>query len=516
MQNLYSHPSDLVSLTDFLWHHKRKMFAVWLCGIALTLVFLALAPRKYQSEAKLYIQLGRESVTLDPTATTGQIVSVAETRESEVYAVQELLRSRMLSERIVQEFGPDVILERSSKRSSFAPSQWLASLDSFNLNPLRVYSVRDKAITALRKNLGVTAASKTSIVTVSYEAKDPKLAQKVLDWLLDSARDEHLRTHRTKGSQEFFVQQAKLQAGRLSELEQQLRDLKTQTGLASIETQRELQLKMIDALEADLVRARADQKAAEAEVLHRQDKLTKIPEFVVTARTTGAPQSTGQTLREKLYDLEIREQELASKLTKDHPLLQQIRDQVGMARKVAVQEMVPDQVTKGLSETYQAADMAMHERQVTLAAQSARTQTLEKEVAHVQSELEKLNNSELEINRLEREIDLAQTNYRKYAENLEEARINQELQDAKISSLNIMQAPSFSETPVSPQPLITLMVGFVLSTFGAVGTALIVHNRTSPRRAEAVAAANGSEVHPLSSSSEDVIRRAEVVPMNPR
>jgi uncharacterized protein involved in exopolysaccharide biosynthesis len=238
--------------------------------------------------------------------------------------------------------------------------------------------------------------------------------------------------------------------------------------------------------------------------------------MVVTERTTGLPQTATQTLREKLYDIEVKEQEMASRLTDQHPQLQQIREQLGQARRVVEQEVSAEQVTQGRNETYQAADLAFQERQAALSALSARTQSLETAIADVQGELEKLNNSELEIHRLEREIDLAQTNYRNYAENLEVARINQELEDAKISSLNVMQPHSFSETPVSPQPLITLFVGFVLSTLGGVGVALFAHQRSSPSRALPMAGMNGSDNHSHPVPAVDLAWRNEVAPSKPR
>ena len=516
MQDLYTTRPQVISYGRFFWQNKGKILIVWCVGVALTLAYLSLAPRNYQSEAKLFVRLGRESVGLDPTATTGQIVSIAETRDSEVYAVEELLSSRILGEQVVDKLGPDVILERTAKPARSSPSQWLSGLNDYNLNPLRVYSVRDKAIKSLQKNLGVSAANKTSIVTVSYEAKDPKLAQNVLDALLECARNEHLRTHRTKGSQEFFVEQSELLKGSLGQLEQQLRDLKTKTGLPSLETQRTLQLELIDSLEADLVRAQAEQKAAEAEVAHRRKGLTKIPAMIVTERATGLPQTASQTLREKLFDLEVKEQELAAKLTDEHPQLVQIRGQLVSARRVYEEEDVPEQVTQSVNETYQAAELAVQERQALLSSLAARTQSLEAAIAGVQAEMKNLNNSELEIHRLEREIDLAQTNYRKYAENLEEARINQELENAKISSLNVMQPPTISETPVSPQPLVTLIVGLVLSSFAGVGMALVAHHRASPKRVEPMAGQNGSETQSLPMPGGNGMRKSELAPSNPR
>ena len=89
-------------------------------------------------------------------------------------------------------------------------------------------------------------------------------------------------------------------------------------------------------------------------------------------------------------------------------------------------------------------------------ALTARTQSLESKIAAANEDLKKLNAAEFELSRMERELELARANYRKYSENLEQARIDQELQVAKITSLNFMQPPSLSSTPISPQPLPTL------------------------------------------------------------
>lgn len=517
MQNLYDTPSEPHGLGQLCWRHKKKILAVWLAGMALTLAYLSFAPRKYQSEAKLFVRLGRESVSLDPTATTGQMVSIAESRESEVHAVEELLASRLLAERVVDKFGPNVILEKPVKQDDgFSPSKMLSGLDQYNLNPLRVYSLRDKAVKSLRKSLGVASTNKTSIVTVSYESEDPKLSRDVIEAVLESARHEHLQTHRTHGSQEFFVEQSALLRENLTELEEQLRDLKTTSGLPDLAVQRTLKLELIDSLRADLVRAKAEQVAAEAELANRRRDLSAAPAMIVSERATGLPQTASQSLREKLYDLEVTEQGLSAKFTPDHPHLVHIRGQLDEARRVYEQEESPDQVTLGVNRTFQEAELAVQEGQAALSASAARTKSLEASIASVQQELKNINDSELQIRRLEREIDLAQTNYRKYAENLEEARINQELENAKISSLNVMQPPTISETPVSPQPIVTLMVGFIMSSFAAVGTALASQHRTRPRRMDPLAGSNGSVTPSHASPVVDFARRGEATPANPR
>ena len=49
--------------------HKGKMTVAFLVVILGTAVYTIFSPRSYRSEAKLLLRLGRENVTLDPTAT---------------------------------------------------------------------------------------------------------------------------------------------------------------------------------------------------------------------------------------------------------------------------------------------------------------------------------------------------------------------------------------------------------------------------------------------------------------
>src|SRR5262245_29575582 len=154
MDSIY-HPDDSLDVAAFAWKHKGKMLVTFLAGVALTLTYFSLAPRKFQSEAKVLVRIGRESITLDPTGATGQFVAMAESRESELHAVEELIASRATAEKIVDQFGPAVILEMNGSEPSLGDR--LAWLDSYNLNPLKIYSLRDKAIKALSKNLGITA-----------------------------------------------------------------------------------------------------------------------------------------------------------------------------------------------------------------------------------------------------------------------------------------------------------------------------------------------------------------------
>src|SRR5215510_9290552 len=93
-----------------LFRHKTKVIGCFTLALCAAIVIIFCWPRKYRSESKLLVRLGRETVTLDPTATTGQIIPVSVSRESEVASVLEMLRSRVMIEKLVDEIGVDAIM----------------------------------------------------------------------------------------------------------------------------------------------------------------------------------------------------------------------------------------------------------------------------------------------------------------------------------------------------------------------------------------------------------------------
>ena len=81
-------PRDVARI---LFRHWRKMAAFFCAVIALTFVVIALYPRSYSSEAKLLIRIGRESVALDPTATTGETIMLQKTQTDEVNSALSII-----------------------------------------------------------------------------------------------------------------------------------------------------------------------------------------------------------------------------------------------------------------------------------------------------------------------------------------------------------------------------------------------------------------------------------------
>ncbi len=402
---------------------------------------------------------------MDPTATTGQTVNFQETRENEINSIYELLKSRSLAEQLVDAFGTQAILGKSAGDAEADPPDDAAgpAVESpapisiwKQLNPLTTYSVRDKAIRKLSQWLRVDAVRKSNIINVSCDATDPALAQRLVTKAIELAKTTHMRVNRTVGSFAFFDNQSAQQARRLAELEDRWRDLKNQTGIAAVDEQRAILQRRIATIEDERLKISATLAATRAEAIARGQTLANLPAAHVTSEMTGQPQTAASRMRELLYSLELKEKELSSRFQEDTFFVQQVRQQVAAARAVLAEEVEPVQTTKSLNQAHQQTHVALLEGSARTASLEAESSALEQQLAEARIAMTAFNGAEIELMRVERQIELEKASFSKFVQNRELARIDQELQEHSISNLNILQAPSYSITPTKPRVIVNL------------------------------------------------------------
>ena len=85
--------STFISAARNHWYPAALVFGGTALLAVLAMIFL---PRTYHSGAMLFVKLGRETVSLDPTATTGSTISVLDTRDNEINSIRDMLYSCLL------------------------------------------------------------------------------------------------------------------------------------------------------------------------------------------------------------------------------------------------------------------------------------------------------------------------------------------------------------------------------------------------------------------------------------
>jgi uncharacterized protein involved in exopolysaccharide biosynthesis len=414
-------PRDVARI---LFRHWRKMAAFFCAAAGLTLLVIVLYPRSYSSESKLFLRVGRESVALDPTATTGETILLQKTQADEINSALNILNSRVVLERVVDRVGAERILEdvprgasesAGDKKSVGPIRQTLDSASSWAgrvLSALRLSdpgSDHDLAVRRLQRGVTVWAPKESTVISITYSAASPELAHDVVDAVMGVFLEEHVRLGQSEGSLEFFAEQ-------------------------------------VDKLHGELV-------VSQVELRDRKNA------YQLTAATADRPsilEKTNEALRQKLYDLELQESELKSRYTDEYPPLKEVRRQ----RTEAAKSLTNLPATRS--------NVA-----VNFAVASAAGRMADAERSTLDAELATLNDQEFELAQLERKVDLLEGKYRMHVEKLEQARVNEALGRERISNVKVAQPATLVRKPDAPKKALVLALGLILAGGGAIGLAFV-------------------------------------------
>lgn len=481
------------SMRDFynvLFRHKKKIIVFFFSVMIVVTLGTFLGPEVYKSECELLVRLGRESVTLDPTATTGQVVNIGTERENEINSESEILKSRELAEKVVDAVGVKLILNGAeetlspgdsplrvarywARRAIKLPVTWIANFVAGigASGPAVQMRERELAIRSLMKHLNIETTKKSNIISISYETNNLWLAQDVLDKLVGFYLEKHINVHRTSGSYQFFNEQKEGLQSSLAKTEEDLKDLKNRTGTGSIPEQRRILLERIGGMQRELEETESAAAASSARVKALKASLAGLPGTIQKDETTGFANSAADGMRKQVYDLELKEQELLSTFTVDSIPVQEVRRQIKEGKALLSSAEQQKQVTTGLNENHQKIQLRLLTEAGGLSSLEAKAEVLKTQLERARGELNTLNDTEMRLAQLERDLETKTANYRKYSESLEQARIDQALEMEKISNISIVQPASYPGKPIRPRKLLNLALGFFLGIFGGLGLA---------------------------------------------
>jgi capsular exopolysaccharide synthesis family protein len=477
--------SSLRDLCQALFRHKWKIITFFLVAVVGVSAATFYSPSVYCSEAKLLVQLGRESVALDPTATMGQTIHVYESKQNQINSELEILTSREIADEVVGVMWPQLFVglpRHSSQTDNEAamntqPKRW--SLRAALKEARRRVNAElpknpEAAVVQLMNNLDVEVLNDSSVMKISYEDYDPKLAQRVLKTIIDLYLEKHIAAHKTPGSYEFFAQQSENLQGKLASIEQELLQYKDSTGVSSPGEQREILLGRIADLEREIGTTEVEITVSRARLQTLKETLSNIPDAI--AKGEGLSDYAADLMRARLYELQMKEQDLVTKFRDDSKQVQMIRQEAAEAQKLLNEQNI------------QQVESAFLDEQATLSSLTAKLEDLKAQLADAKESQKALNAADIRITQLLREIDIQTASYRKYSDSFEQARIDHALENGKISNISVVQAATLPLKPVRPRKGLNLALGVIFGMLGGIGLGLfcdyVDHSIKTPEESE--------------------------------
>ena len=147
-----------------------------------------------------------------------------------------------------------------------------------------------------------------------------------------------------------------------------------------------------------------------------------------------------------------------------------------MRKILAAEETRSNHKTHKLSVVHQSMQTQLATALSEAAAASAESDSLQGQLAAVQSKIRALNDNELLITDLTRQVALLDSDFRSHTTNRERARVNAALEVGRISNVNVLQPASYVAKPASPVFRLTMVLAFVLATLSSVLVAFIAEH----------------------------------------
>ena len=459
----------------YLKRHGFLFATVFAIGLLTTALVIVLAPRTYRSQAMLLLKIGRESISIDPTAaTSGQLADLYRTKDNEVTTAYESMLSREIIESVVDAIGEKPILSGSLEQKSpglistvIGPFKSLIS----QIDPL---ADRERAIIEIRKNLEIEVTDQSSVVKVTYLAKNPELAHRVASEWVDAYLNKQVTMNSTSGSLEFFDEQREFIQAELATARANVRDLKSQFGIVTVqgeqlivETQMQQALILLDARRTSLA-------GVQGRIRSIETQLAKTEQLTVDAELVSDSNDAHDDMQASLFQLEIEQHRLSLGLLDSHPQMQQINERVELARK-ALSEKDQDtgEVTRRQAPVYTLLNTSLSEAKAESLELEGEVKAIETSLAKLKARKLALNEHELQLGTKQQKVIALERQFHTQEEKHEQARLVQQLERQQIGSVNVIQKPSLEHRPVTPNKMICLFLGLFGTTLLSSGLCVL-------------------------------------------
>jgi uncharacterized protein involved in exopolysaccharide biosynthesis/Mrp family chromosome partitioning ATPase len=423
-----------------LFRRKWLIFTFLVLGAAASFVLYVLQKPLYVSEAKLLVRYVVEAKSVESGIGT-QVNRPDYGGDMILNSELEILTSLDLCEEVATLVGPEKISGGGGSNVMIAA-------------------------VALYKGLTVENPRRSNIIKVRFVHRDPAVCQTVLRQLIESYFRRHKEVHRAGGSyDEVLSKQALDLDARIRTDEEELRKLKAQAGVISVEDSKKALTDQLSRLQQDIFDAEA--QLAECNAMLKQNQTNKTEAKPVENGVPKDKVSEYKSLLTRIDSLRARELALADQYRDDYEPLKLARRQLAEheQKRKAIETEFPtiSDLVGGL--VLQSNPGTGEPRMDPLRASSLETKirVLTNHLAMVRGNIANLDKLETQIADVERRLKLNQQNYMHIAAGLEAAKFDDALSEGKLSNIQQVQTPSPAALNVSQR--LKMMAGAFFGIF---------------------------------------------------
>lgn len=278
-----------------LFRHRRLVTTSLAALLMATGLAVYLQPVRYEAHVKMLVRHVRIDSPVTP-AREVLAISTTTVNEEELQSEVQILTSRDL-------------LKRVADACRIEPTHIMPRLQAL-IGRLRGHETSaddrlEPAVRHLERSLNVQVVKKSYVVAVSYEDADPARARCALDTLSAAYVQKHMTLRRAPGAFAFFQQESRRYRDKLSSLKSRLAQLNREGGVASLELEKDLTVRNLRQLMAQLQSSLLTLEQKRTELLTRHapgDSVVQEVEQQIAQARAAIAAAAASPLRDETTD----------------------------------------------------------------------------------------------------------------------------------------------------------------------------------------------------------------------
>lgn len=465
---------DLLRLF-FIFRREFKLAVVTTIVVAVLGAFLL--PTRYESDARLLVKPGRDNTTVPIEAGNRQTLIAPSTQHDPIVDEEKMLTGRPIVHKVAERYlelsaaaepqGFWKTLKFYVKKAMGTAIDALRSLLQL-VGLAEPQSPQDRLASRLEKNFQASHEPGSSVIDISFTWDDPEIAQQVVKIWVDAYLEDRARVLGRKSLYAFYESEGNKVAAQILSLKEQLLGRLKQIDSISVTARLENLTSQIDRLTDARVDAQNQLSGISSFLANARQQIQNQPGEVVTSRETSL-NPTQLDLKRQLNTLQVERARLLRTYLPEAPAVKQIEQNIRDLQALSEQETTRLERSKNtapnslvINVKQQVIDAQLQQRKLT-----GQIEDYDKNLAALRAERDRVLGDEPELNRLTQQLRTAEKSYALYSENLEQARIDHELDSSQISNIAIIEHATFNPSRVFPKSLLILL--FAIPAGIAVG-----------------------------------------------
>ncbi len=471
---------DLNYWTELIVRRRSTVLQIGAALFGLVLLGTFLWPPVYRSTAKILVQDNRAqylvSPNLEASSPERSAVMVKPVSEEDLNSEVELLTSTYLIKHAIANLTPPPSYGGPGAQfhDAFELTLNLPRIGYHILHGTPTLTPSDQWALALERHVSSSPIKRSNIIEVSFRAHDPAWCKNFLARLLNEYLDYHAHISHDPQAEKFFQQQAGELKSQLYASEDKLRAFQLQNGITDLPAQKQALVNRLSDLEGQYQRTSTDLAFAREQVTTLQGQLQSTPDRI--AKETRSVQNLAlQQLKPQIMQLKAERAELLARYQPTSQRIQEIDAKLSAAERILEHEdhLEVQEKSTDLNPVWVSIDTDLQEAKVKAVSLQASVKILDGATQKLHSQLDKMVNDAVGMERLSRQVMTDRESYLSYVRKSEEARTAQALNLNKILNVSIAQPPSTPLRPIFPNVLLNLIVGLALGLALGVGVAYL-------------------------------------------